>query len=66
MVWPMDCKSKVDHRSGSTHRGGDGAGAVIICRYGSPERHIQMRVNVDSTGHHQQSGRIDHRMPSGR
>ncbi len=56
---------KVDHRSGPTNRGGDGAGAVIIRRYGAPEWHIQMRMNVDSAGHHQQAGSVHHRMPSG-
>ena len=58
-------QGEVDDGGGSAYGCGDGAGAVIVGRYGAAEGHIQMGVHVDAAGHHQQAGGIDHGVAGG-
>ena len=53
-------QGEVDDGRGSADGCGDGAGAVIVGRNGAAEGHIEMGVNIDAAGHHQQTGGIDH------
>ena len=60
---PLVLQGKVDHRRGSAHSRSLRSGRVIVRRGCSTERHIQMRMNVNSTRHHQQARRVHNLMP---
>ena len=56
---PFVLNREVDQRGGPAVGCGDGAGLEVVSDYGSAERHVQMRVDIDAAGKKQMIAGID-------
>jgi hypothetical protein len=51
---------EIDERGGPPESSGDGAGFEVVCARSPAEGHVEVGVDVDSAGHYEVAGGIDH------